>query len=358
MVLTGRRLTPSGRASLLVNMRRRMASASSANSSPGSCARSHTMISFLLVGCCASGHATIRQPRSTGTCPVMCRKGRGALRPTCAAACSFLRRSRQKSNRRGLLLADQARQRHRGAHVGQRIVRGFVRQAIGRAQQFEPEAHPSLFVGRPHDAVRPQRVGGAHQIEDVPAPAVVLPFARIGIDQVAPEQETGELVVEADGVVADADGAGLAEGLLDVARELVLGHPLRQALLRGDAGDQAGLRVGQVIRRGLAILHQRRADFVQLGVGADRGELRRAIAARADAEGFVVVPEKAAHGLKAWRCARRPPPESARSRNACPSRRNAPPARCRGDRRRVSAWCAKRCAGARLRRNSSHLPAT
>ena len=35
-----------------------------------------------------------------------------------------------------------------------------------------------------------------------------------------------------------------------------------EAQLRRDAGNQAGLRIGQVIRRGLAVGHQRRADFV------------------------------------------------------------------------------------------------
>jgi hypothetical protein len=63
-------------------------------------------------------------------------------------------------------------------------------------------------------------------------------------------------------------------------------------LLRRDAGDQAGLRVGQEIIGGLAIQHDRIADLVQLGIGADRGELRRAVAARDGAKGFVVVPEK------------------------------------------------------------------
>ena len=70
-------------------------------------------------------------------------------------------------------------------------------------------------------------------------------------------------------------------------------------------------------------------------LGALGGELRRPVRHRVGAERLVVVPEKAAHGLKAWRCARRPPPESAPSRSACPSRRSAPPARCRWDRRRV-----------------------
>jgi len=42
----------------------------------------------------------------------------------------------------------------------------------------------------------------------------------------------------------------------------------------------------------LAGWHQRLADFVQLGIGADGRELRGPVAARVGAKGFVVVPEK------------------------------------------------------------------
>jgi hypothetical protein len=92
---------------------------------------------------------------------------------------------------------------------------------------------------------------------------------------------------------------GLAEGLFDGIGELVLRHAPFQALLRRDAGDQAGLRVGQEIIGRLAIQHDRIADLVQLGVGADRGKLGRAVAARLGAEGFVVVPEKSLCGHRA-----------------------------------------------------------
>jgi hypothetical protein len=52
----------------------------------------------------------------------------------------------------GLVLADQAGQRDRGAHVGQRIVRRFVQQAIGLGQVFQLEAGLAIFLGRPVDA--------------------------------------------------------------------------------------------------------------------------------------------------------------------------------------------------------------
>ncbi len=191
-----------------------------------------------------------------------------------------------------LLAADQARQRDGRAHVRQRIVRGLVRQAVGRAQVLQLEARLAIVAGGPHDAVRAQRMHHAHDVEQVPAAAVVLPLARVRIDQVAPEQVARDFVVEADRVVADADRVGLAECGLDLARELVLGHAVFEAVLRQDAGDQARFRIGQKIIGRLAVQHDRLADLVEFSVGADRGELGRAVAARGRAKGFVVVPEE------------------------------------------------------------------
>ena len=98
------------------------------------------MSSFLLVGCGASGHTMARQPRSTGYMPETCRKGRPL--PISASTASLRRSFRQKSHSRGLRSLDQPRQRERGAHVGQRVVRGLVRQAVGRGEVLELERGP------------------------------------------------------------------------------------------------------------------------------------------------------------------------------------------------------------------------
>jgi len=157
---------------------------------------------------------------------------------------------------------------------------------------FEPEAGPAVVVARPRDAVRTERIGHAHDVEHVPAAAAVLPFARIRVHQVTPQQEARDLVVEADRVVADADRARLGKRGADAGREFVLGHAVFQAVLRRDAGDQARLRIGQVVRRGPAVQHDRLADLVEVGVGADCGELGGTIAPRFRAEGLVIVPEE------------------------------------------------------------------
>jgi hypothetical protein len=85
---------------------------------------------------------------------------------------------------------------------------------------------------------------------------------------------------------------------LDGLCEGMLGQALLQALLRQDAGQQAGFGLGQEVRRRAAVAHHRRIDRVQLGVGAQPGELRRPVAPRHGAEGLVVVPEEG--GLAHW----------------------------------------------------------
>ena len=104
-LLSGRRVTPSGRSAVLVNRRRRSSSALRPNSSRGSCAKSHTRISFLLLGCWASGQTRAMQPRSWLNMPEMCRKGfqfaRGWSSPASASTALFWRSFRQKSHRRG-----------------------------------------------------------------------------------------------------------------------------------------------------------------------------------------------------------------------------------------------------------------
>ena len=167
-----------------------------------------------------------------------------------------------------------------------------VRQAIGGGQMFEFEAGLAIGMRWPLNAIRAQRVGHAHHVQQVPPAAFVLPLARVRVSQVAPQQKTRYLVIESNAVVTHADGAGLGKRSLNLRRKGVFGHPVFKAMLRGDAGEQAGLRVGEVVRRRLAIQHQRRADLVEFGIGANSRELGRTVAPRIDAKGFVVVPEK------------------------------------------------------------------
>src|SRR6185437_11806152 len=136
----------------------------------------------------------------------------------------------------------------------------------------------TVFMFGPLDALGAQRVSRAHHVEDVPAAAAVLPFARIGVDQVAPEQEARHFVVEAYRVVAHAYGFALRQFALDLRGEFEFRHAALEADLRRDAGDEAGLRIGEEIGGRLAIHHQRLADLVQFGIGADAGKLGRAVA--------------------------------------------------------------------------------
>ncbi len=112
---------------------------------------------------------------------------------------------------------------------------------------------------------------------------------------------TCDFVIEANRVVADADGARRGEFGFDGGRKSMLGHAALKTGLRQDTGEQARLGIGQVVRRGLAVKHQRLADLVQVFISANAGKLRGPVAARHDAEGFVVMPIESAHGVIALR---------------------------------------------------------
>ena len=195
-----------------------------------------------------------------------------------------------------LAFADQPAQRDGGAHVRQRIVRLLVTQPVGGAQVFQFEGGAALVVARPFDAIGPQGGRAADHVQQVPAAAAVAKLPVVGRAQRAPEEMAGDLVVEADGVVAHADGAVTPQLGQDGVGEVVFRQPLGQAGLRHDAGEQAGFGVGQVVGRRLAVDHHRVAHLVQVEVGADAGKLGRPVQARVAAEGFVVVPEEGVCG--------------------------------------------------------------
>ena len=171
-------------------------------------------------------------------------------------------------------------------------MRRVVFQPVGGAEVFQAQAGRAVFVLWPDDAFGTQRVGAAHEVENVPAATAVLPFAGVGVDEVAPEQVADEFVVKTQRVVARADGAGLRQGGIHGAGKSGFGQPVRVGVLRRDAGDQTGGGVGQVVVAGATEEVVDFAGFVQRGIGADGGKLRDAVQPRVGAEGFQVVPEK------------------------------------------------------------------
>ena len=196
----------------------------------------------------------------------------------------------------GLPVANQACHGNGGSHIAQGIVCRLMHQAVGGAKVGQLEAGFALCIGRPHNAIRPQRVSRADNVQQVPAPAVVLPLARIGVNQIAPEHEARDLIVKADGVVTHANGAGLTQRLLDLRGKLILGDAFFKTQLGRDAGDQARHRVGQKIIGWLAIQHDRLTHFIQVCIGSDRRKLRRPVTPHVGAKGFVVVPEEGVAG--------------------------------------------------------------
>ena len=193
----------------------------------------------------------------------------------------------------GLAVADEGCQGDGGTHVRERVVRLRMGQAVGGTQMFQLEGGAAVVVAGPFDALGAQGGRGPHHVQQIPSAAAVAPFPVVGRSQRAPQQVARHFVVEADGVVAHADGAAGTQLGQHRIGKAVFGQPPGQALLRQDAGQQAGLGVRQVVGGRLAVQHHRLADLVQVEVGADAGKLRRPVKARVAPEGFVVVPEEA-----------------------------------------------------------------
>ena len=175
-----------------------------------------------------------------------------------------------------------------------------VGHAVGHRQLLKPKARLALVVLGPLYPLRTQGIAGPQHVEDVPAGVAVLPAVGIGVVEVAIEGVAGHLVIEADAVVAQHAGVRGGELLVNLANEVRLAQPVLHRLLRRDAGDEAGFRLRQVVRRRLAIDHQRLADDVEIGVGANARKLRRPVPGGADAEGLVVM--KVESGLAAGLC--------------------------------------------------------
>jgi hypothetical protein len=221
-----------------------------------------------------------------------------------------LRSFRQKSHSRGCCALDQPRQRDGGAHVAQRVVRRLVRQAVGGGQVLQLEDGRPSSLPAATDALGPQRPGAAHHVQQVPAAAAVLPFAGVGVDQVAPEQVARHLVVEADAVVAHADGAGRASSASMARRTGARARPAAGSAAAGcrSAGSSRG-RAGSRARAGSTASPARRSRSGRHRCA--RRQTAPAGRAAARAEGLVVVPEEGSACRRATAttlaaCCRRP----------------------------------------------------
>ncbi|MCY1377670.1 hypothetical protein D9M69_652540 [compost metagenome] len=124
-----------------------------------------------------------------------------------------------------------------------------------------------------------------------------MPLAGIGVEKIAVQAIAGDFIVETQAVVTHAASARLDHFGMHASHELGLAQALVCQLAGGDARDQAGGRMRQDVVAGLTVDVQRHADFIEFFVGTNSGDLQRAVAARIDTGGFVVVPEQAGgHG--------------------------------------------------------------
>ena len=153
----------------------------------------------------------------------------------------------------GLAGLEQTGQGDGRPHIGQGIVGAAVLDAIGGGESLQSEGGDAIVAGRPLDALGAQgmgrrRVSMRSQRE--------LPFChsrRIGVAQVAVEEVAGDLVVEADAVVADPAGPWATQFAGDVGGEFGLRQAAFGGHLGGEAGDQARLGLGQQVVGGAGV---------------------------------------------------------------------------------------------------------
>ncbi|MNM96172.1 hypothetical protein D3C81_1086400 [compost metagenome] len=169
--------------------------------------------------------------------------------------------------------------------------------AVGGSQQLQAQTGATVLL-RPDNPVRAQGIGSADDVDQIPAAVAALPLAGVRIKEVAIEAVPGDLIVETQAVVTSTTSTWARQFGMHPGHEFGFAQTLAGQLLRGNAGDQAGLGVGQDVVAGLAIEVDRRLDLVEVKVGAHPGDLQGPVVARVDAGGFVVVPENAgAHGV-------------------------------------------------------------
>ena len=174
--------------------------------------------------------------------------------------------------------------------------------AVGLGQKFEFEADAApagslrvhrrinFFPLRPFDGIAPQRPGSTNDGKEIPPRAAVRPAVLIGVEEIPPEKEAIDFIVESKGVVADAHRTGSIKPLPDVLRELSFPQSLFFAELRRDSGEQRALRARELIHSRTAIENLALRHGFKIEARAAACELCGAISLRIHAEGFVVVP--------------------------------------------------------------------
>lgn len=122
-----------------------------------------------------------------------------------------------------LTVLDHSRELDCCVDVGEDVVCRFLQQSVGDAQLVQSEGYATAVVAGPFEGFWPQGVGGAHDFDQVPSARSVLPLMRVRVDQVSPEHEAGDFIVECNRVVAKADGTWRAKLAMDFVHERQLG---------------------------------------------------------------------------------------------------------------------------------------
>ena len=140
------------------------------------------------------------------------------------------------------------------------------------------------------ETIGSQGTSGSGQIDQIPCAATVLVGVFVGIEEVPPESESGDGVIESSGVPAEGDGSRGVESSMDIAKEGRLGVTSGSGHLWGYACHEAGFRSRQSITRWLAPGGRRLIfDRIQLLIGPDGSELTWAADGGFGSIGFEIV---------------------------------------------------------------------
>ncbi len=199
---------------------------------------------------------------------------------------------KQKRIQLRLLLFDQFCHRQRRPYIRHRIVRLFVRHAVGLREMLQLKAGKALIIFRPDNPFRAQRIAGAHHIQQIPARIAVLPAPAVGIKKVAVEDVARDFVIKAHVVIADHAGIGLGKQRVDTCSKLRFRNAARARNLRRNASDHHRFRLRQIVICRLTVEHLRFTHRVKVGIGAQAGKLGRTIQRRALPEGFIIMEQK------------------------------------------------------------------
>ncbi len=169
---------------------------------------------------------------------------------------------------------------------------GYV---VGPGEIFETKTGRPLLVDRPCHTIRTQGIRHPKQVDNVPSRIALLPFPRVGIEEIAVQHVTGELVIESNTVEPRDAGPGYDEFFMNAVNEGDLIESFPEQVRHQDPRYHDRPGRGHHIVAGPAIEIERLINDVEREVRANTGKLDRAVPRGVDPGSLIVVPVDGFH---------------------------------------------------------------